>query len=67
MGAHFLCNGYLACKRNFTRVAFAIYKGHSLSKAKMLSGGQGQAKRCWYLCHAVVAGGWMVLFISALR
>ena len=68
MGAHFLCNCYLrtACKRVFARVTFAICKGHSLSRAKMLSGGQGQAKTCWYLCHAVAAGGWMVLFISAL-
>ena len=68
MGACFLCNCYLrtACKRIFARVAFAIHKGHSLSREKMLSGGQGQAKTCWYLCHATAAEGWMVLFISAL-
>lgn len=69
MGAHFLCNCYLrtARKRIFARVALAIYKGHSLSRARMLSSGQGQAKTGWYICHAVAAGGWMVLFISALR
>ena len=56
-------------QKDFHKSSFCNLQGSLTKQGKklMLSGGQGQAKTCWYLCHAVVAGGWMVLFISALR
>ena len=60
MGAHFLCNCYLACKRIFARAAFAIYKGHSLSKAKML--GKDRPRHAGiYAMLWQLEGGWFCL------
>ena len=67
MGAHFLCNCYLrtACKRIFARVAFAICKGHSLSRAKMLSGGQGRPRHAGiYAMLWQQVGGWFCSSLS---
>ena len=52
-------------QKDFRKSSFCNLQGSLTKQGKNV--GQGQAKTCCYLCHAVAAGGWMVLFISALR
>ena len=51
----------LHIKGFLAKLAFVIDYGCSLGRAKMWSGGQGQVKTCWHLCHAVVTGWWIGL------